>query len=121
MTVTLSISFLLMMFFQILHIFEEIGCGAYKLVHSLQKYLIAASVLVIINFSAFLLLTLEIRLGFYLGLFSSGILAIGNGVVHTIGYLKTRSIHDNIGSGVFSAIPLGILGILVMIQLLESW
>jgi hypothetical protein len=61
---------------------------------------------------------LEIRLGFFLGLISSGILAIGNGAIHLIGLIKTRSIHDNIGSGVFTAIPLGILGILVIIQLL---
>lgn len=50
---TLTFSYLLMMLFQIWHILEEIGSGAYKIAHSLSKYLFAASVLVTVNFITF--------------------------------------------------------------------
>ncbi len=53
---TLTFTYLLMMLLQIWHIFEEIGLGAYKVAHSLNKYLVAASVLVTINFAAFTLI-----------------------------------------------------------------
>ena len=107
---TLALTYLLMMLLQIWHIFEEIGMGAYKIAHSLGKYLVAASILVTINFVAFTLILMGIRVGYYVGLFASGILAIGNGLVHLFGWLKTRKLRDGIGAGIFTGIPLAIIG-----------
>ena len=114
----LIFTYLLMMLLQVFHIFEEIGCGAYKVAGNLKTYLIVASVLVTINFTTFMLILQDIRIGYYLGLFTSGIFAIGNGLIHLVGWLKTKSFYDNLGAGVFTGIGLGITGILVLIQIL---
>ena len=112
-------TYLLMMLLQIWHIFEEIATGAYKVAgHGMNKYLMVASILVTINFTTLALLLLEIRAGFYLGLFTSGVLAAGNGIIHLIGAIKTKTIRDSIGAGVFSGIPLGIIGVIVFVQLI---
>ena len=87
---TLSFTYLLMILMQVFQIFEEIGMGAYKVAHSLSKYLFAASVLVTINFVAFALITYEIRFGLFLG------------------------------AGVFTGIPLAIMGVIVFIQLIQN-
>ena len=42
--------YLIMIFFQVIHIFEEISFEAYKLVGPLMKYLLAASFLVFLSF-----------------------------------------------------------------------
>ena len=42
---------------------------------------------------------------------------IWNGIIHLVGYLKTRSYTASLGSGVFSGIPLGIVKGLVLVQL----
>ena len=115
---SLILAYLLMMLLQIFHIFEEIGCGTCKVAHSLKIYLIVASVLVTINFTTFILILLGIRIGYYLGLFTSVIFAIGNGLVHLAGWLKTKSFYDNLGSGIFTGIALGITGIFVLTQIL---
>jgi hypothetical protein len=91
--------------------------GAYKVTHSLNKYLLAASVLVTINFTTFLLITNNILFGYYLGLFTSGVLAIGNGLIHFIGWLKTKKLRDGIGAGMFTGFPLAATGIWVLILL----
>jgi len=116
---TLIQVYLLMMLMQIWHIFEEIGMGAYKIAHSLSKYLVVASVLVAINFLAFILILLDVPFGYFLGLFTSGILAIGNGLVHLFGWLKTRKMRDGIGAGMFTGIPLAITGIFVLVHLIN--
>lgn len=117
---TLLFLYLLMIWLQVIHIFEEITCGVYKITHGLNKYLMVASLLVSINLGTFALILYEWRTGLFLGLFTSGVMAIGNGLVHTTGYLKTKSTRDGVGAGVFSSIPLGIVGILVFIQLIRS-
>jgi len=109
-----------MMLLQVWHIFEEIGCGAYKVAHSLEKYLVAASVLVTINFTAFALILNGNKAGFYLGLLTSGVLAVGNGIVHTVGYIKTKSVRDSLGAGFFTGIPLTIVGGFVFYRLLQA-
>ncbi|MBC8504498.1 MAG: HXXEE domain-containing protein [Anaerolineales bacterium] len=117
---TLMLTYLLMMLMQIFHIFEEIGMGAYKVAHSLNKYLFAASVLVTINFSAFALIAFNMRFGLFLGLLTSGVLALGNGVVHVFGVIKTKTFRDSLGAGVFTGIPLAIVGLIVFIQLIQN-
>lgn len=115
----LILSYLLMMLLQIWHIFEEIGCGAYKVAHTLTRYLFAASVLVTINFTAFTLILNGNKAGYYLGLFTSGVLAIGNGIVHMVGFIKTKTVRDSLGAGFFTGIPLAIVGVFVFYQLLQ--
>lgn len=117
---TLTFSYLLMMLLQIWHILEEIGCGAYKVAHTLGKYLVAASVLVTLNFVAFTLILVEYRAGLFLGLLTSGVLALGNGLVHVFGAIKTKTFRDSLGAGVFTGIPLGIVGLYVLIQIIQT-
>lgn len=112
------ILYLIMLFLQTVHIFEEIGFKAYEVVGSLNKYLIAASFLVFASYLPLILILLDIRAGYFLAFFAA-ILALGNGIIHLIGYIKTKSFRGTVGSGVFSGIPLGIIGGIVLIQLLS--
>ncbi|MHA1718168.1 MAG: HXXEE domain-containing protein [Promethearchaeota archaeon] len=118
----ISYSFLLI--FQILHIFEEIGMEIYKIniISSLKKYLRGASVIMSIYIISYLLIALDLKFGIWLGLFCST-LAMGNFLIHTIGYIKFREFRGNIASGVFSSIPLGILGginLYFLLKILQS-
>lgn len=112
------ILYLIMLFLQTVHIFEEIGFKAYEVVGSLNKYLIAASFLVFASYLPLILILLDIRAGYFLAFFAA-ILALGNGIIHLIGYIKTKSFRGTVGAGVFSGIPLGIIGGIVLIQLLS--
>jgi hypothetical protein len=105
-----------MLFLQTIHIFEEIGMKAYEMVGSLNKYLIVASFLVFASYLPLILILLDINAGYYIAFFSA-FLALGNGIIHLIGYIKTKSFRGTIGAGVFTGIPLGIIGGLVLIQL----
>ena len=116
----LEISFLLMMLFQIFHIFEEVGCGAHNIAGGLKKYLIVASTLVTLNFTAFGLILYDNKWGYILGIFTSLVLAVGNGVIHSIGWIKTRTNRDSLGAGVFTGIPLALLGVWVFFQILPN-
>lgn len=110
--------YLLMIWFQTLHVFEEIACGAYKVGPSLKIYLIVASVLVTFNFVSFAMIALEWQAGYIMGLIASGLLGVGNGIIHLVGYLKTKSCHETIGAGVFTGIPLGVIGAIVFYKLI---
>jgi len=105
------ISYSILLLFQILHIFEEIGMEIYKLklIGSLKKYLRAASVIMSIYILSYLFIILNLRIGVWVGMFCSA-LAMVNFLVHTIGYIKIREFRGTIASGIFSSIPLGILG-----------
>lgn len=108
--------YMLMLFLQSVHIFEEIAMKGYEIAGSLNKYLVAASVLVFIANLALALMLMGKHAGYVLGLFSA-VIAAGNGIVHPIAYLKFRSRKPAAGAGVFSSIPLGIAGCLVLIQI----
>ena len=112
------ILYLTMLFLQTVHIFEEIGFKAYEVVGSLNKYLIVASFLVFASYLPLILILLDIKAGYFLAFFGA-ILALGNGIIHLIGYIKTKSFRGTVGAGVFSGIPLGIIGGIVLIQLLS--
>ena len=114
-------AYLLMMFLQVIHIFEEVAMGANKVVNKpLNTYLGIASLLVLLNFASFGLILADNPIGIYLGLFCSGVLALGNGLVHTIGYLVTRKMKEGIGAGLYSSIPLGIVGVWVLVLLVRG-
>ncbi len=113
-------AYLLMMLFQVFHILEEIGMGAYKIAPSFKKYLLVAALLVSINYAGFYLIFMDLKVGYYLGLFTSGVLAIGNGLIHFFGWLKTRQIRDHIGAGMFTGFPLAAVGIWVLVLILKA-
>lgn len=114
----LVLAYLLMTLLQIYHIFEEIGARAYVLAGSLGKYLLVASVLVTLSFLSLALLILDLRIGYFLAVVGAGI-ATMNGLVHVIGYARTKEFYESIGAGVFTSIPLGIMGIIVLFMLLR--
>ena len=108
--------FLLLILLQIYHIFEEIAMEAYKLAGSLTKYLLVASVLVTLNVVALYLLLRDLPAG-YLSAAFGALIGIGNGLVHVIGYLRTRSFRGTAGAGFFTGIPLALVGGVVLIAL----
>lgn len=112
----LLVSYTILLFLQTVHVFEEITARAYELVGSLNKYLLVASLLLLVSYSALILMLMGIRFGYFIAVFG-GLLALGNGIIHLVGYAKTRSYTASLGSGVFSGIPLGIVGCLVLVQL----
>lgn len=114
----LLLSYIAMLFLQTIHIFEEIGSQAYELAGSLKKYLLVASVLVLIGYLGLVLLLLGVRLGYFVAGFNA-LVALGNGFVHPIGYVRTRSTRGTLGAGVFTGVPLGIVGGLVLVQLVS--
>lgn len=109
-------------FLQVLHCFEEIGMDAYELVPKPGKkrafYLRAASVLVGLNFSIVAMLVFDIKLAYYFA-FYTVVISVGNALIHIVGYIKTRSYRATLGAGVFSGIPLGISGLVLLIYLIK--
>lgn len=112
-TTSFMILYLMMLFLQTVHIFEEIGFIAYEVVGSLNKYLLAASFLVFASYLPLILILLDIKTGYFLAFFAA-ILALGNGIIHILGYIQTKSYRGTMGAGVFSGIPLGIIGGIVL-------
>ena len=110
--------FLLLILLQIYHIFEEIALEAYKLAGSLNKYLLVASVLVTINVVALYLLLRDLPTGYPLA-FLGALIGIGNGLVHVVGYLRTRSFRGTVGAGFFTGIPLALVGGVVLYALID--
>ena len=120
MTADLLVTFcLVILFFQTIHIFGEIRFEVYQEVGSLNKYLMVASILVFLSYLPLFLITQGTAVGYFIGFFSS-FLALGNGIIHIVGYIKTKSFRGTVGAGVFSGIPLGIVRLLVFIQLFST-
>lgn len=116
---TLVLSCLLLILLQVFHIFEEIAGRAYELAGSLRTYLLAASVLVTLNVLFLALIVLDLWAGYILGIVGATI-AIGNGLVHLIGYARTGSYRQGIGAGLFTGIPLALVGAAVLVQLVRA-
>jgi hypothetical protein len=108
----------LLLLLQTLHIFEEIGMEAYKPVGSLKKYLWVASALVIVNYIPLFLMLYDVPVGYWLAC-GGALLGIGNGVLHVVGYLKSRRFRRTLGAGVFSSIPLGLTGSVILYRLIS--
>lgn len=120
----MAVVYLVLLYFfliilQILHIFEEIAMKVYEVMPkgSLNKYLFISSGILTVYMTAFLGIALDMMFGYILVLIGSSI-AILNGVVHTIGYLKNRKkkeLSGTIAAGFYSGIPLSLYGIVVLI------
>lgn len=120
----MAVEYLVILYFfliilQILHIFEEIAMKAYEIMPkgSLNKYLFISAGILSVYMTAFLGVALDRMFGYILVLIGSS-LAILNGVVHTVGYLKNRKKEDLKGTaaaGFYSGIPLSLYGVVVLI------
>jgi hypothetical protein len=121
---TLLLSYVLLVLFQIVHTLEEIACDVFEITSlpvklTRNRYLIAASILSTITITPLALLLYDLPLGYYLGLVTSGVVGALQGVVHTVGFIRTRTVRASLGAGFYSAIPLAITGLIVFVQLLQ--
>lgn len=114
---TIMFWYLIVLLLQTIHIFEEIGMGAYRLAGSLQKYVMVAAVLVSVNYAGAILLVSGFSAGYYPGLLAA-VMAILNGLIHLVGFLNSGTYKDSIGAGVFSGVLLAASGIVLLYQLL---
>jgi len=120
----MAVTYLVLLYFfliilQILHIFEEIAMKAYEVMPkgSLNKYLFISAGILSVYMTAFMGVALEMMFGYILVLFGCA-LAILNGVVHTVGYMKNRrkkELSGTIAAGFYSGIPLSLYGVVVLI------
>ncbi len=78
-----------------------------------------AGFLVFLNYLPLILILQKVSWGTYLA-FLPSILAMGNGIVHLYGFIKTKSFRGTIRAGMFSGIFLTVSGLLVFIQLLSK-
>ena len=84
---------------------------------SLNKYLFISAGILSVYMTAFLGVALDMMFGYILVLIGSSI-AMLNGIVHTIGYLKNRKqkeLSGTLAAGFYSGIPLSLYGIVVLI------
>ena len=102
---------LILVFFTIIHIFEEFGMKAELVISKLTKvlnprgvYLRACSFIMLLSFSAVILSYLQYPLGYYLT-FVPIFLAFANFIVHNIGYIKEKRLYGTLAVGVFTTYP----------------
>jgi hypothetical protein len=65
------------------------------------------------------LLVLDLTPGYYIGLFTTAVIGILQGVVHGVGFLREGRKARGIGAGFYSSIPLAIVGLVVFVQLVQ--
>ncbi len=109
---------MLVLFMQIIHIFEEVALKAYtleKCKNPRGKYLRVSSVLVTAGFLIIAGLVLDVRAAYYAAFFLV-LISMGNTVAHTILSLKHKG---RLGYGFPSSIPLGLAGIYLLWHLIR--
>jgi len=74
-------------------------------------------VLVTINFLVLYLLLRNLPGGYLLAALGA-LIGIGNGLVHMVGYVRTRSFRGTAGAGFFTGIPLALVGAIVLYALI---
>ena len=122
---TSLLSYVVLVLFQTLHIFEEIACDVFDMnvghvTVERNRYLVMASVLSTITIIPLALLIYDLPLGYYLGLFTSGVIGALQGVVHAVGYVRSGTVRGSLGAGFYTAIPLSITGVIVFVQLIHA-
>jgi hypothetical protein len=113
------ITYLIVSFLQVIHIFEEIALDAFTMNPGKNPrgiYLRVASVLVLINFFIILLLYLEIGFAYYLAFYGVFISA-GNMAAHIFLWIKKKK---RLGMGFPSSVPLGIAGLFLLYMLINA-
>ncbi|MHA1303874.1 MAG: hypothetical protein ACTSQE_01385 [Candidatus Heimdallarchaeaceae archaeon] len=116
---SIVICFFFPLLVQICHIFEEIGMEVHKVIPStsLSKYLVVVSIIITISMLTFLGILFDLLIGYILGIIVS-VFAVVNGSVHIFRLLKYRKLKGTLAGGLFTGIPLLILGVIVFIELL---
>lgn len=109
----------------VLHTFEEIASGIFDLELSghkpgKERYLLAASGISTLNMATLVLLILNLSAGYFIGLFTTAVFGLLQGVVHTVGYFREGRKARGLGAGFYSAIPLAIVGAVAFYLLLQS-
>lgn len=112
-------AYTVMLFFQTLHILEEIRFGGSEEVGSLEKYLLTASILVFLYYLPLFVILLGYSWGYYIA-FLPVILSIGNGPTHIYSLIKTRKERSSIAVGLFNGFFLTLTGIWVFIMILNQ-
>ena len=65
------------------------------------------------------MLLFDIKLAYYLA-FYTVVISLGNALIHVFGYIKTKSYRATLGAGVFSGIPLGLSGLVLLFYLIKT-
>jgi hypothetical protein len=112
-------TYLAMLFFQTLYVFEEIRNGAYQEVGSLNTYLLGASSLLLLYYLPLLLIIFGTSWGVYLA-FLPVLLAVGNGAAHFFRLIKDKSLRANPLLGMAIGTALTISGVLTFLGLLTN-
>ena len=111
---------------QVVHCFEEIGMNAFLLYkkrfpkNPRGVYLRAATVLVALNFAVMLTLLYGLPAAPYL-CFYTVYVSLANGIIHVAGWIKTKAYMGTAGAGVFSGIPLGVAGAVLLVVLISKY
>lgn len=122
--ITILVAYTIFIWLVVLHTFEEIASGIFDLQFGHLKpgknrYLLAASGISTLNMATMVLLILVPSIGAILGLFTTGIFGVLQGLVHTVGYFREGRKTIGLGAGFYSAIPLAIVGVLTFYLLLN--
>jgi hypothetical protein len=71
-----------------------------------------------VNYVPFFLILFDVPAGYLLAC-GSALLGIGNGLIHIVGYLKFRRFQGTLGAGMFTGIPLGLTGCVLLYRLVR--
>jgi hypothetical protein len=123
---TIVILYIIFIWLIVIHTFEEIsqeifGIKIGPITLSKKKYLIGASLITTINLGTLALILYECELGLYIGLFTSLIFGISQGIVHTIGYIKEGRNPRKFGAGFYSSLPLAVAGGILLYSIIEQF
>jgi hypothetical protein len=121
----IQITYAIFIWLVVLHTFEEIASGIFDLEvrgHTLGKkrYLLAASGISTLNMITLVLLILGLPAGAFIGLFTTVVFGVFQGLVHTVGYFREGRKAQGLGAGFYSAIPLTIVGAVAFYLLSQS-
>lgn len=121
---TILVAYAIFIWLVVLHTFEEIASGIFDLdvrghKPGKRRYLLVASGISTLNMITLLLLILDLPAGYYIGLFTTAIFGVLQGLVHTVGYFREGRKARGLGAGFYSAIPLAIVGALNFYLLLQ--
>jgi hypothetical protein len=122
---TILAAYAIFIWLVVLHTFEEIASGIFDLEIGSHKpgknrYLLVASGISTLNMVTLVLLILSTLAGNIIGLFTTAIFGILQGLVHTVGYFREGRKARGLGAGFYSAIPLTIVGAITFYLLLRS-
>lgn len=122
---TIILLYLLFIWLNVLHIYEEIAqdifsakIGSIKM--SFKKYLVGAGIITTVNIGTLALIVSGSRFGLYIGIFTSSTIGVLQALVHTIGYFKEGRKAIRLGAGFCSSIPLSAAGAVLLVNLWQT-